>query len=334
VFYFHLRENCLLSPVIYRLFSKLSLNPVYAANMRKHLASTSSLMLLFAFTMLAAILPASVQAQSSINWNTAIHYAQLVNIAENVAPSSDYSGADQQLIADQGYTFLQPIYGSDLGTDATPDTGVTVSYGFLAVSPTGELVAVIRGTDSILEWIDDAQFLFVSDPVPHGAGFTEEGFSAIYKSLRLSSSATSPTVIAAIKSYIANGAAKSVTVTGHSLGGALATLLALDVAHNSTQKSPTLYTFASPRLGEIFFASDFKSAVATSYRVYNSTDVVPDVPLWPYTSVHTGFELTPNPSQVDTGIACSHHLTTYLWLMGQEAGVNAGSLNPECVASK
>jgi len=291
------------------------------------------LLLLFAFTVLTAILPSSALAQSSINWLTAIHYAQLAHIAEGVAPTSDYTADVQQLIQNQGYTFLQPIYGSDLTTDSHPDGGDTVSYGYLAVSPSGELVAVIRGTDTVLEWIDDAAFFFVDNPVHGGSGFTEEGFTAIYKSLRMSRANNSQTVISAIKSYVNNGTAKSITVTGHSLGGALATLLVLDVAHNTAQKSPVLYTYASPRVGEYFFASNFNKALPTKYRIYIDTDVVPDLPLWPYESVKTAFKLDSNPSEVDTGIACSHHLTTYLWLMGQEAGVNAGSLDADCVPS-
>jgi hypothetical protein len=53
----------------------------------------------------------------------------------------------------------------------------------------------------------------------------------------------------------------------------------------------------------------------------------------PFEQVNSGFELTVNPNQVVTDIACSHHLTTYLWLMGQQANVNAGIPNPECVAN-
>ncbi len=292
------------------------------------------LLLLFVFTALTAMVPNSAKAQSSIDWLQAIHYAQLVQIAENVAPTSSYTDDVIELIQAQGYTFLHPIYGSDLGTDATPATGATVSYGFLAVSASGELVAVIRGTDTILEWIDDAEFPFVSDPVNHGKGLTEDGFTTIYKSLRLSPSTSSETVVNAVAGYVNSGTAKSVTITGHSLGGALSTLLALDVALNTAQNSPVLYTYASPRVGdEYLFVPDFNSKVPTSYRVYNNTDVVPDIPFWPYGQVKTPFELISDSNEVDTGIACSHHLTTYLWLMGQEADVDAGPLDADCVPS-
>jgi predicted lipase len=44
-------------------------------------------------------------------------------------------------------------------------------------------------------------------------------------------------------------AVDSLTICGHSLGGALATLLAFDVAANPIFKNPTIYTYASPRTG-------------------------------------------------------------------------------------
>ena len=289
--------------------------------------------ILFVIPVLLGIFASTAHAANTINWNTAIKYAKLTEIAENVSSTKDYSSTDKAAISALGYTYLQTLWGSDLGTTDTPDAGVTVSYGFLAVSSSGELVAAIRGTDSILEWIDDAQFYFVTNPVSHSLGLTEEGFTAIYKSLRIGSAASSTTAINSVKSYITAGTAKSVTVTGHSLGAALGTLLALDVAHNTTITSPTLYTFASPRVGEEFFALDFNEHVTDSYRVYIASDVVPDMPLWPYTAVKTGYSLTLDSSKVKTGIVCSHHLTTYLWEMGQVTGTSAGTLESSCVVN-
>lgn len=286
----------------------------------------------FVLAALVVILPLCATAQSSITWTNAIHYAKLVKIAEGVQPTSDYADADKAAISALGYTYLKTIYGNDFTAIFDPDMADTVSYGFLAVSSSGELVTVLRATDTILEWVDDAQFYFVVNPVSNSYGFTEEGFSSIYKSLRVGASDSAASVRSAIKSYISAGTATSVTVTGHSLGGALAELVGLDVALNTSAK-PVLYTFASPRVGEELWAYDYKTHISTSYRVYNSTDIVPDLPLWPFEQVKTGFKLTPNTHVVSTSIACSHHLTTYLYLMGQAAGVNAGSLDSDCVVN-
>ncbi len=100
-----------------------------------------------------------------INWESAIRYAGLVAIAESVAPSSSYGQPELDQIKTAGYAFLQTLYGDDLATDIDPHVGDVVSFGFLAVSATKELVAAIRGTDTILEWLHDAAFLMVPCPI-------------------------------------------------------------------------------------------------------------------------------------------------------------------------
>ena len=62
--------------------------------------------------------------------------------------------------------YLETLYANELATDINPHAGEIVSYGFLALSPTNELVAAIRGTDTVWEWIHDASFLMVPSPFP------------------------------------------------------------------------------------------------------------------------------------------------------------------------
>jgi len=81
----------------------------------------------------------------------------------------------------------------------------------------------------------------------------------------------------------------SVKVTGHSLGGALATLSALDIAYNfkSKFKSISMYSLASPRVADASaidpgsagtFVSHYQQYVPGSYRIVNTADTVPTVP--------------------------------------------------------
>ena len=268
-----------------------------------------------------------------INWNTAIHYALLVEVAESVDPHGAYTQADIDQIATLGYAFLQTVYADDLATDIDPHLGDIVTFGFLAVSATQELVAVIRGTDSILDWLHDASFLMVPCPVTGAHGYTEDGFTAVYKSLRIGQPNASPCARDSVKSYLDSGAATSVTVCGHSLGGALATLLTLDVALNTSCRTPTAYTYASPRTGDHFFAGAYNACIPASYRIVNRQDLVPKLPSilpLPYEHVNTEYELNPQPGTIDQTIACMHHLTTYVWLMGSLAGAGAYPLDPDC----
>jgi Lipase (class 3) len=195
---------------------------------------------------------------SAIAWTTAIKYALLVQIAEGVLPSAEYSPADIAAIEKGGYcTYLQTLYGNELATDVSPHTGETVTYGFLALSAAKELVAILRGTDTINEWIHDAAFLMLPNPIHSGAGLTEDGFTAIYRSLRVGRDPKSTCAVASIAAYVHAGQAQTVTVAGHSLGGALATLLTMDVALNTEYRTPTVYTYASPRVGDHYFAGSF-----------------------------------------------------------------------------
>jgi hypothetical protein len=276
-----------------------------------------------------------------INWNTAIQYAVLVKIAESVVPTGSYGQTEISAIGNTGYTFLQTLYGDDLATDIDPHVGDVVTFGFLAVSAAKELVAVIRGTDTILEWLHDAEYLMVPCPITSSHGYSEDGFTAVYRSLRIGQANGTPAAVAAMKGYLDSGSATSVTICGHSLGGALATLLTLDVGLNTSCHAPTAYTFASPRTGEHLFAGSFNASIATHYRIVNRQDLVPKLPPilpLPYEHVNTYFELVPPPDAINPTIPCMHHLTTYLWLMSQQvAGQTAASttyqLDADCVST-
>lgn len=268
-----------------------------------------------------------------INWNTAIQYAGLVKIAEGVAPDADYGQAEISLIQAAGYRLVQPLYGDDLATDIDPHVGDVVSFGFLAISPTKEIVAAVRGTDTILEWLHDASFLMVPSPIAGAHGFTEDGFTAVYRSLRIGRADGTVSAKDSIKSYLDTGAAATVTVCGHSLGGALATLLTLDVGLNTSCRTPTAYTYASPRTGDHIFAGSYNAAISASHRIVNRQDLVPQLPPilpLPYEHVNTKYELNPPPNKINPSLVCMHHLTTYLWLMAQLAGAGGYPLDQGC----
>ncbi len=69
-----------------------------------------------------------------------------------------------------------------------------------------------------------------------------------------------------------------VYVTGHSLGGALATLSTLHIKDmNYFLNPPILYAFANPRAGGLKFYEQFDGM--NCFRVANSEDIVPTLPL-------------------------------------------------------
>lgn len=66
-------------------------------------------------------------------------------------------------------------------------------------------------------------------------------------------------------------------VVGHSLGGALATLAAYDIAQmgqkESLDLSLTCITFGAPRTGNHFFARDFNACVPECWNIINGESV-------------------------------------------------------------
>jgi len=84
---------------------------------------------------------------------------------------------------------------------------------------------------------------------------------------------------------------KNIIISGHSLGGALSTLLYLELSLYQ-QINPNrmfLYTYGSPRVGNIDFVSFFyqNSLIKNSFRYVNNKDPIPHLPpAIKYTHIH------------------------------------------------
>ncbi|KAA8527840.1 hypothetical protein F0562_035291 [Nyssa sinensis] len=152
------------------------------------------------------------------------------------------------------------------------------------------LVVAFRGTEQT-RWKDLRTDLMLVpaglNPERIGGDFKQEvqvhsGFLSAYDSVRTR-------IISLIKlavGYIDDPAEPlhkwHVYVTGHSLGGALATLLALELSSSQLAKhgaiSVTMYNFGSPRVGNKKFAEVYNEKVKDSWRVVNHRDIIPTVP--------------------------------------------------------
>ena len=273
--------------------------------------------------------------------NQAILYAQLVNAAYAVDPADVTNHAGQIVnVGAANYQVVTSIFANDLATDMNPERGkARVSIGLvLQAAAAGDVVIAVRGTEGIQEWVHDAEFLLVTCPFLAGAGHTEDGFTAVYMSMTTSLDPKCPRVTQALAGLNFPRPVTSLTISGHSLGGALATLLALDVAANTAFKNPAVYTYASPRTGGPQFAATYNQVVPNTNRIAGRLDLVPKLPLPPlYEHVLGLFEINsiklgiPPKILVKPDLVCLHILTSYLYLLSLQAGGPVLPLQPTCV---
>jgi hypothetical protein len=276
--------------------------------------------------------------------NKAILYAQLVNEAYRPAASDLTNRAGQVVSAGLGtaktqFDIITTIYANDLSTEANRARATfQVSIGLiLQAQGSGEAVIAFRGTEGIKEWVLDAHFGTIPCPFLASAGEMEDGFTDMYESVATGTAAGSPSLVESLTDLAWKQTVETVTVCGHSLGGALATLATLDIAVNAAAPyhNVTSYTYASPRTGDVQFASKYNQMVANTFRIANELDVVPRLPLLPYEHVKGEFDLRPYtvlPPRflVQPNPYCEHILSSYLFLLSHCAGGQILPLQAVC----
>jgi hypothetical protein len=245
-------------------------------------------------------------------------------------------------------------------TDFFLDDNQPRFYGFIAQSKNAsqEFVLAIRGTEGKVEWWDDATAWLVPFRAVHSGGKVHEGFDRIYSSMRIhrrpraEDSPFAPVAETFAGTFAEQleqlhlhlertGLAKApvredkgrpdraYVVTGHSLGSALCTLFVIENREKGKFDVNTLCTFASPRVGNTEFARLFDQLPIASWRIVNTRDVVPYVPLrippfFSYRHVHAAYRFS-SAGTVKWTLLCQHSMSTYLHWLDQSIPVD-----PEC----
>lgn len=327
--------------------------------------------------------PAKAQA---MNLQTAVNYGKLVALAEAVnhlgatmvplvsRKPEDLSNpplvvyekiCNDPSIADiVDVNFLKNyklLYNVQMNDDAV--IGIQFAYfGFIAQNRNApyEYVMAIRGTQAEVEWIDDA----LINPLPFkdvtNGGQVVAGFLALFESGWLATPAdvkigTLPRLrlkdVAANPTWAMPDAGKvPMVICGHSLGSALATLYAISTANNSGGNCGDLsvYTFASPMVGDQTFANTYNNSPLENYRICNIQDVIPTLPIWNkdnkniYVQVDGEVQIDSskypeiyhqkdNDDDKTKTNGCAHVLPTYLYVLEKMANMNPNQdmLNPD-----
>lgn len=212
---------------------------------------------------------------------------------------------------------------------------LTVPFGFVASEISGKNVFVVfRGTIKFIKWFKDANIQLVSykdstrrnknirqeveikgqiaegvieenqssvviQHIDDNFGYVTAGFRGIYITLRQQ-------LLDALNGLPEDS---QIFVTGHSLGGALATLAVPDILKNThfqNHQNIILYTFASPRCGDRTFATSFQKTKVQHWRIANTEDFVTMIPFPTGNVFRLAQELpktTPEPGIGDGGVS-------------------------------
>ena len=234
-------------------------------------------------------------------------------------------------------------------------------YGIVVheiANPDNRVVA-IRGTEGIVEWLDDATSLIMVPfrQVP-SAGRVAFGFDKIYSTMKVvpvphpalgQPAAAEPELTGSfgdqleqlvlrremergVVSEFAEGRTRRgrpTVVTGHSLGAALATLFVLENSVKDKFDISLISTLASPKVGNMEFKHVFGALPLVSWRVVNIRDVVPKLPptipfILDYEPVDVAYSFD-SWLFAKKNLGCYHSIDTYLhWLD------NGLPVAPEC----
>jgi len=141
------------------------------------------------------------------------------------------------------------------------------------LSNDSDLVLAFRGTVAT-KWQNVAEDL-AANPVP-----SSTGIGLVHYGFKHATDLVWDQIKAIAETY---GKTHTIWVTGHSLGGAMATLAAYKLQRDPSLPNPqALYTFGSPRVGNKTYIKAMEATGLLHFRFVNNCDVVPRVPLWPY----------------------------------------------------
>ncbi|KAL5208707.1 hypothetical protein ABZP36_033142 [Zizania latifolia] len=200
-----------------------------------------------------------------------------------------------------------------------------------------DIAIVLRGTATCLEWAENlrASLVPINGESGEDGGAQQpkvaRGFLSLYKTAGEKVKSLSEDVIDEVRRLMDKykGEELSITVVGHSLGGALALLVADEIATTVPDAPPVaVVSFGGPKVGNAAFVEKLqKSKKVNVLRIVNAGDMVtkvpgvmPRLPLTKEQYQHVGAELSIDSKnspclRPDAGPACRHDLEAYLHLI-------------------
>jgi len=152
--------------------------------------------------------------------------------------------------------------------------------GWLSSRDTGEeaMVVVFRGTDahSIYNWAENLRATKTDFQLPYPGAEGAEVHSGFFRSYN--DSILREHVLESVKGMMKQHPGAALHVIGHSLGGAMASICAMEMRLSMGIEEVHVSTFGSPRVGNPVFHDLFKNVTGRSLRFTHNNDIVPSVP--------------------------------------------------------
>ncbi|XP_031097318.1 phospholipase A1-Ibeta2, chloroplastic-like [Ipomoea triloba] len=309
-----------------------------------------------------------------------IRYGEFIQAAYHCFHSSPATSAEEGpshprdvALPDRSYKVTKSLYAtSSIGLpkwvdDAAPDLGWMTQrsswMGYVAVCDDRneiqrmgrrDIVIALRGTSTCLEWVENVRDLLVQMPGQNDPSQVQAkvecGFLNLYQTSGENIPSLAQSVVDEVQRLIEQykGEPLSITVTGHSLGAALALLVADELSTCTPDAPPVaVFSFGGPRVGNRGFANRLDAKNVKVLRIVNNQDVITKVPgmfvnesldkklresevatgllnmlddSMPWAYSHVGIELrvdtTMSPFlRPDADVACCHDLEAYLHLV-------------------
>ena len=146
-----------------------------------------------------------------------------------------------------------------------------------------DVVIAYRGTATCLEWLENLRATLT--PLPPGAALSDSMVERGFLSLYTSRTSTCPSLQDLVREEVDRllqtygDEPLSLTITGHSLGAALAILTAYDIK-TTFSRAPlvTVVSFGGPRVGNRSFRCQLEKQGTKVLRIVNSDDLITKVP--------------------------------------------------------
>ncbi len=155
--------------------------------------------------------------------------------------------------------------------------------GFVGYLPSDKSIFVVfRGSESVRNWITN-----LSADKTNYTTFPACTNCQVHSGFYSATKSVYPDVLKEVQRLRALYPTYAIKTTGHSLGGALAQLTAMELLNSGYAVS--MINFGQPRVGEVNYAKFSSTKMPSQYRVVHNHDLVPHNPssTWPLNFHHS-----------------------------------------------